>query len=223
MCCIPRNGAPQPEGVKCKLKNSLWSSSNKEKTKKLETQTTSRALNFQKESNDSKHIFRLIISLQYVTPLSSQWLHTYSWRKKEKRYRGNHHIPSQTDVKAWAILRAWSHTELKQAGRKASHAEDSSSIIQSSSWSTVWSWYHHTAQVSGSTVAPQCTWLGTEAGRLPDGTRHLWRAASVRPVPRWAWAAGSHLVSPFKNKPVTCASILLTHATANSKLLLALS
>ena len=31
MCCIPRNGAPQPEGVKCKLKNSLWSSSNKEK------------------------------------------------------------------------------------------------------------------------------------------------------------------------------------------------
>lgn len=77
--------------------------------------------------------------------------------------------------------------------KNLSHAEDSSSIIQSSSWNTVWSWYHHTAHISGSTAAPRCTWLETEAGRLPVGLCPTCFLLGPR-------AAGSHLVS-LCNRP----------------------
>lgn len=111
--CIPENRARQLERAKCKFNSSLWSSSIKSwKGRKHQ------GLNVQNTWNSSTR-YLIIFNLQYITLQHIQWLHICSLKKTCKA--------SCISSKASAILRAWTHTQLKQAGRKTSHAEDSSS------------------------------------------------------------------------------------------------
>lgn len=156
---------------------------------------------FSKGWNGSKHFLKIIASLQYVTALGKPMTSYLFMEDEKEQEQSNITSPQKIDVKAWAILRAWSHTELKQAGRKASHAEDSSSIIQSSSWNTVWSWYRHTAQILGSTTAPTVHLAGDRS--WPSSWRDPASVAGGLCPTCSCWAPScSNLVSPC-NKPAT--------------------
>lgn len=171
---------------------------------------------FSKDWNGSKHFLKITFRLQYVTPTDNQWLHTYSWRKNQALHRLKNCLGL-----AWAILRAWSHTELKRAGRKnlpcwgliIHHPElqlEHSVIMVPPYGSDLWEHSHSTVHLAGHRSWP-FPWRDPAAvgnGLCPT-------------CPCWARAAGSHLVLPC-DKPAILPAYCLHNTTAISKLQLAL-
>lgn len=200
MSCIPKNSAPQPErsNVKCKWNSSLWSSS----------------INAGNTVNTKDWIFKTHEMVQNIFRSCSTYSTSHYSTSSDWTWKAT---GTTNHRKASAILRAWTHTELKQARRKKTpmlrthHPGlqlEHSVIMVPPYGSGLWVYSHSTVHLAGDRSGASPRW---DAASVGNG---LYPTCLCQ-----ALAAGWHLVLAC-NKQTTLPAYCL-HRLQLSKLQLA--